>query len=932
MTGAGRGSGLAAFLVVIGATLGCGKPSPPPPWTSIAVRGHHDATLLDDGRLIALFASTRDPLGICIQALPEIDTSQWEARIWWDPSTLGEFTPATTRMAGTLCFERKLTPDTRGKRLEVCAEVRDSFDESSWSVPCETVRVLADDAPYARLRTELNRTLSGDSPSPSPELVAALDSLSERAAGEGFPLLALRIRLSAAFHERTRGGPEGREAAVRRLADLPTWIEQAPATKWAARAEQELHEIENAADNPNWSRMWEHLRRAASLLLATADSRRFTVAMQQANLLASAGSVARAIETLRSALEECAQTSCDPQVLGAARGNLAWLLITDPLAGEVGWTEAETILEELLTPAGEIDVSTRATRLLNRAYLHWRQGRSLVSELGQVRALLASKETSNNLQTLALWADLLDGEVALSNAPSTALERCGRALAEADTAQIKAWAAGCVAESHRRRGELEAAASAYELALTLHETASPERLDQDLSLEVGRRADDFYRATRVAVELNRAVEAWDLLERLDSLSVGGETRACEGEAGESQSAAARERELSRQLAELEHPASLERERQIEPVKRLLRQELAELLRRRRCSAQDAAAPKSLVAGLRAVPLEEEILLLRREDSGAVHLVRRTSIARTTITKIASEIASAVRHTGVEDEEWRELAEPLAVALTPRVADPPEVANVVGYWLHGSLQGIPLAALPLPSGEAGEVRWLGEIVLPALYPADLRTVPVPTGDSRQQKTFVVDPSLNLPSGARLARFYRGMFPRDEVLRGAEATSSSVTRALRSSSWLHIDAHGIYDPAFPELSHLVLADGDLGLATLGALSTGLEGANLLGCWTGAWPITSDGGRHGLAGALARAGVPWTIASRTAVADELAADFNEAFYPALKDGSSVPLAYAHAMSVVRQHWPASQWAAIMLVAGGQPGRGGSSSDGQESSAAAS
>jgi tetratricopeptide (TPR) repeat protein len=917
---------------MLGATLGCGEPEPPP-WTSVAIRGNNDATLLDDGRLIPLFASTRDPLGICIQALPEVDTSQWEARIWWDSSAPGEFSRAATRMASVLCFERQLTEDTKGRRLEACVEVRDSFDQSSWSAPCIVIQVLANDAPYAQLRGELNRTLTADQKKPLTDLLESLDSLSERAQAEGFPLLALRIRLIEAFHERTAGGPEGRERAARRLENLPPWIEQPPATEWAARVEQERYEIESSADSPNWSRMWEHLRRAANLLLATADSRRFTVAVQQAKLLAQAGSVARAIETLRAALDECTQTPCVPVYLDAARVNLAWLLITDPLTGEAGWTEAEQLLEDLLSrPQQPESVEFRANRLLNRAYLHLRQGRPLSSELQEARSLLSSGETGVEVQRLLLWADLLEGEAALRASPNTALERCGRAFKGAETPRLKAWAKGCVAESHRRRGDLEIAADAYEAALGLHERASPASLDQDLSVDVGRRADDFYRAARVVVELGRTEEAWDLLERLDSLSVGGETRACDdGEGGEPESAAAREVELTQQLAELERPASSERERQLEPVKRRMRQELAELLRRRWCSDQSAAAPNPLLPGLRAIPLEDEIMLLRREDSGAVRLVRRTVIPRTTITKIASKIASALQSPGIEDEEWRELVAPLAAALAPEVANGPEASSVRAYWLHGSLQGIPLAALPLPAGGGAEPRWLGEIALPALYPANLRAVPAPVSEPRRRRTFVVDPSLNLPSGMRLARFYRGMFPSDEVLRGAEATSSSVTQALRSSSWLHIDAHGIYDPAFPELSHLVLADGNLGLTTLGGLSTSLEGANLLGCWTGAWPITSDGGRHGLAGALARAGVPWTIASRTAVVDELAADFNEAFYPMLKDGNPIPLAYAEAMRVVRERWPASQWAAIMLVAGGPRSRDVGSADGQKGRAAA-
>jgi len=901
-TGARRASSELA-LVLCGA-LGCGEPAAPPPWTSIAVRGHHDAVLLADGELVPLFASTKDLLGLCFQARPEVDTSRWKATIWWDSDRHGELAAAAARMAGTVCFERQLTPDVRGRRLEICAEVHDDSDGRAWSVPCVLVQILADDAAYGSFRQELNHTVHTAAHDSLSSLLASLDSISERSTAAGFPFLALRARLIAAHFARTRGGPEGRTVAAALLTDLPPWIGQIAAAEWAAQVEQELQGIESETGRPNWSRMWAHLRQASSLFLATADPRRLVVSMRQANMLASVGSIGRAIETLRSALDECSQTACPDSLLGAVRGDLAWLLITDPLAGENGWAEARAILDDLLDPARSGDDGlTRANRLLNRASLDLRQHRPFAAELEGARALLlASAQSSTRVRDLTRWADLLAGEGALQTNPNAALESCGRALAGAVTARLAAWAAGCVAEAHRRRGELHVAAGAYEQTLRLHESAIPARIDQNLSIDLGRRADDFYRAARVAIERDRVAEAWSLLERLDSLSVGVASRDCSYGAKPDPDAA-HEREIAELLEELDRPASVERERQMEPVKRLLRQELGEIVRRRRCG-EPAGGGDPRLAGLRAVPLDDEIVLLERTDSGAVRLVRRTAIARTRVT----ELGSMVRRSN--DDEWREVAAPLTAALAPVIADAGDPTSVRGYWLHGSLQEVPLAALPLPS-TGSATRWLGEIALVVLYPAAARERPPPASGDRR-RTFVVDPSLNLPSGRHLADAYRRWFPQDDVLEGGAATTAAVTRALRSSSWLHVDAHGAYDPAFPELSHLVLADGALGLADLEELSTNLDGANLLSCWTGVWPVTADGGRYGLAGALARAGVPWTIASSTAVADELAADFNEVFYPALREGKPVPVAYAGAMSTVRERWPASQWAAILLVAG--------------------
>lgn len=901
---------LLAFGLMLAAASGCSRFPDPTPWTSTAVRGHHDARKAEDGALTPLFASTIDPAALCLSAQPEVDTSQWLGRLWWDRDSAGAAIEPVARMAGTVCFAMDLTTAPAGEPLEICGEISDAYDDRSWPLPCTEIFILDDDATYARLRRQLTAILRSAADAPLDQLEQNLGALAIEARNDGFPLLNLRLRLIAAYFQRTLGDAANRSRAVIELTAAAVGLDQPAASAWIAQLEQTLHDLELANENPDWPSMWSHLRRAADLFLLTADHRRFTATTQQANLLANAGATQRATETLRSALAECAEIPCPSQLLAAARGDLAWFLITDPLADTEAWSEAERILDQLLDAEGPPESAfIRANRLLNRAYLRNRQGRPATDVFEQARSLLEG-DLSSRGQDLIGWADLLTGEAQLADDPQAALTNCQQSLTTASSALLAAWAAGCVAEAYRGLGYLEMATASYENALRLHESAAPAGLDQNLSIDLGRRADDFYRAARVALESGRADDAWLLLERLDALSTGRRIR-CDATVARqpllASQRAQRQHDLRTQLDTLARPASLTREHQLVSLRRLLRDELSELIRRRPCSSAAANSSVSGLAGHRAITLEDEIILLARSQQGEVTLVRTTDIARTTVTGIAREL-SLLMTTGAGDDKWRALAAPLSRALMPAASS----SGATGYWLHGSLQSIPLAALPLSSSTPDAARWLGEVATPVLYPAalDPASASVLTNDGTDAWTFVVDPVSNLASGRRLARFYRRSFPTARVLAGAQATTAAVTEGVRSSSWLHVDAHGVYDPAFPELSHLALTDGALRMTDLAALAPRLRGANLLGCWTGAWPVTADSGRYGLAGALTRAGVPWTIASRTAITDLAGAEFNRLFYSRLRSGETVVAAYAEAMSMLRGKVPASQWAALMLL----------------------
>ncbi|MEO1087978.1 MAG: CHAT domain-containing protein, partial [Acidobacteriota bacterium] len=145
-----------------------------------------------------------------------------------------------------------------------------------------------------------------------------------------------------------------------------------------------------------------------------------------------------------------------------------------------------------------------------------------------------------------------------------------------------------------------------------------------------------------------------------------------------------------------------------------------------------------------------------------------------------------------------------------------------------------------------------------------------------------------------------------------TVAAFEAAAVDVDWLHVDGHGRFDPAFPELSALLLADGALDLARLAELRSVPDFVNLSGCRTGAWPRTADSGRYGLGGLLIRRGASWVVASSADLDNRLAADFNRVFYRAFFDGADVAEAYRLGLVEVARSHPAASWSNLLLLAG--------------------
>ncbi len=903
-----------------------------PPGVTVRLRDFREGSIQPDGALLPWVLGDQ-PVSLCLQTPAHLDTSQWEARL-----TLAgrptEFEPPRARLETSLCFSTAIPADLPPELdTELCGEVRDRFDGKLFKLPCQRLRYQADDTTFQELTAAWKAALALRGEQGISVMLTELDETARRAKAASLPFLSVQIELISVYFLRLEGTTEALERARKRLASLPDWLADEAAVWWAAQVayEQALLDLETDSRSA-----WQHLREADRLCLEVAHPIRFVVRMKQAEILYRVGAFQEAVDRLAGALDDCRYAECNPILLPPVHGDLAWLILLDPRSGPDALERAARSLETAIDGLSASDAPLEvANHLISRAYLNSLQGKDPTPALTGARKLLDT--TTSGVargRLLTQWADLVEGLAALRNGDlEHALAVCNAVSLRAEAPHLTAWARSCAGQVHHARGDLELARKAFEGALLLHENTAPLRFGQASSPRPGRRSDDYYRAAQVAVDRGDAGGAWEILARLDD--GWPETAEVEPDSATGVSATgvsatkvddpsnrdASEREaLLRELITLDVPASGARRRQREPMRRSLMERLRELKQGSGDRGQLRIRGDDTGLAFRAVAVGDEILLLYRDPSGSVSLARQTSFPRSQLRQVIDDVASALNRRDVDDEQFRRLMAPLAQALVPAA---PNLQGVTTFALHGMLQAIPIAALPLPDTLPPDTlppdspRWLGEATTLALYPAGAGAVASPALDPAAKPLFVVDPRANLPSGKKLGTHYRNLFSASRILQGNAATGAAFQHQLRTARWLHVDSHGLFDPAFPELSSLLMADGPVSLAQLQDLRSTLVFANLSGCRTGSWPTTADSGRYGLAGLFARRGATWVIASRTDLSDRLAADFNRAFYSALAaappvDSQAVPAAYQQAMQTVRQNHPASVWASIFLLRG--------------------
>jgi len=879
-----------------------------------------------DGRVTPLYLDGSEEAKLCLVVDPKDHRfEQWAARLTvrggvWSPSW--RHRPPLIRLGSTLCFAKKLRlaglpawfPATGAARL--CGTIEDRFDGRVFTLPCQPIRFGTGGAARAGIQRRfetLSEALGQGAMKLAPWL-AEMDALAARARARGLDFFAARIELTAI--DRSLAGRELATARAR-LAAMPAWLlgdDPGPASLRAAAKEYEWGMLELDGGG-SLRAAAEHLRRAETFYQRVAGQQGISAASRLSEVYTRVGNVSEAAARLRAAIDRCSPETCKQDVLSSAKGDLAWLILLDPDADDEQLEKGRRLTTEALAEATE--PSERADRLINLAYLERQLRQDPRAILGEVRKILTEKGLPIARQRfLAGWADLVEAKWALTiGTPERARALCDRLVARQDPL-LTTWALSCIGEAHLALGEPDKALASFDRALVLHEFAAPEQLGERLPLGPGQRADDFYQAANAAVMLAEPARAWELLDRLDGLVASEEEeRGCErtltGEQRADALASERRRdELLAEITALEAPASGLRRRQIEFDLFKKRDELRRLSRQLSpCIPRERHPAPVTTVDYRALALPREVLLLRRTPAGRITLAKRTPMDRKVLIRSLREIGRELDRPLASDDEWRRRVAPFADLVIPAGFRPE--TPVLRFALHGPLQGLPLAALPVPGDP--QARYLTDLATIVLHPALAELLPAaPAAPFLSAPLFVVDPEQNLRDAAGSARFYHGLSSGARVFEGPAATLSALADGLGGASLLHVDAHGYYDETFPELSSLGLADGRLPLSRIAALDIPRGLVNLSGCRTGGWPVTADSGRYGLAGLFARLGAGWVVASRSNLGDRVARDFNQVFYRELKAGAGVPASYRRALSTLRQRYRAVDWAGLLRLEG--------------------
>ncbi len=875
-----------------------------------------EVSLEPDGRLMPVFLTRADELQLCLTADSRLDTGQWHLDWDFEGDGFGSSRwPLTRSLGSTVCFDGKLPEHLPlDENLEICPRLADTFDDSQLDLPCSRIRISDRLQEQKALRGRLSKVLSSTEIVDLDGRIEAIDRLADEAQEAGFSILDVRFRLVGVYFLRRDDSAESQARAGRRLESLPEWIELPEAASLFADVlnERALFHLYNLQDLAGATTL---LRRAEETFRSVAQNRWLAAVTLRATILTRVGLHREGHGILLSALDDCRATFCTPAAISYAQGQLGWFVLQDLDANREELLSGREELRRAVDHLSHQDGVEVANHWVNLAHLDLRLGKDPHPALEQAFRELGSETGSGDRRRLiADWAELVEALDVLQNGdPGRAKERCLDLGERGNRPVLITRAFSCAGEAARLSGDFEEALELIRQSLVYHELSGSEALTNGFAADFGQRADDYYSAARLEVELGRPAAAWRWLESLDDRSLA-ERRHCAAGAETSEVLERRKENRRSREAVLQRLESLPRvgegtrKLHLQSRRRALEDELRRLIRTQEpsCSADGSPEP-GFQARYRAFATVDEIVVLERARDGSVTTARRSPLDRGALIERLKEILAAQESRILPDAEWRRLTRPISEALWVEAFDRGE--SVVDFALHGVLQHVPLSALPSPTEPE---RWLADATTVVLVPVGAGTGPRPSAEGSRTPLFVVDPQRNLPSGEALAARYAERFPSARILHADRATRDAFLREIALASRLHVDAHGEYEPGFPELSKLWLADGPVTLIELLDRDVPTELANLSGCQTGRWPTTADSGRYGLAGLFARQGTAWVIGSRTDLDDKTAALLNGGLYDRLRGGDAVLEAYTGALEQVREARPAAEWSSILLFRG--------------------
>ncbi|HUQ57273.1 CHAT domain-containing protein [Lentzea sp.] len=265
--------------------------------------------------------------------------------------------------------------------------------------------------------------------------------------------------------------------------------------------------------------------------------------------------------------------------------------------------------------------------------------------------------------------------------------------------------------------------------------------------------------------------------------------------------------------------------------------------------------------------------------------------------------------------WKTVARPVLKALGH--TRPPRGAWPRVWWCPtGALTNLPLHA-------AGRHDVPGEAVLDHVvssYTPTARTLShtrsrPPT--TRRDLLAVAMPATpdhaDLPATDAEATDLAALLDAAEPLRGPAATRAAVLAALPNATWAHFACHAHSDPLVPSAGHLLLADGALTVADIGALRLEqAELAYLSACSTARAAHTTPDEVITLASAFQLAGFRHVIGALWPIQDVVAARVAAAFHRHVHAGTPPAEALHHVLRELRAEFPlaVSQWAGYVHV----------------------
>lgn len=161
--------------------------------------------------------------------------------------------------------------------------------------------------------------------------------------------------------------------------------------------------------------------------------------------------------------------------------------------------------------------------------------------------------------------------------------------------------------------------------------------------------------------------------------------------------------------------------------------------------------------------------------------------------------------------------------------------------------------------------------------------------------VVVAGPDLPGADAEAAAISALYARVTLLRGADATGTRLTEAIRDDTMVHLACHGRLRKDNPLFSALLLADGPLNVYELESLSHTPSHVVLAGCETGRLQVVAGEETLGFGAALLAAGTKTLVASVVPIPDLATVPLMRSYHQALLAGASPAAALAEAQAGV-------------------------------------